>query len=383
MTSRRRVAAAWTVGRAAAVLDRLAPPSLAAEWDNVGLLGGGEHWPCRRVLVTVDLTPMVLEEAVTGRVQLIVSYHPGIFRPIRSMKVARHGTEGLVAEALSRRISVYSPHTAWDAAAGGTNDALAALCGLRNTRPFTFAASAAGHEAKVVVFVPANAVEAVAGGMFAAGAGRIGDYSQCSFRTPGEGTFFGGEDTAPRVGRRGRLERVEEIRLEAVAPARSLGRIVAAIRATHPYEEPALDVYPLSALPPSGLGQGRVGELAQALPLAKLAAHLRRKTSAGRVDVVGEGRARVRTVLVCAGSAGALPFEMEAGLCRPGTVIVTGEIRHHDALRYLRAGASAIALGHWTSERPGAAALARRLTAELRGCDVRLSRRDREPFVAA
>ncbi len=368
------------VGDVCTALDRIAPPRLAAEWDNVGLLAGDPPRACARALLAIDLTPAVLDEAVAEQCRLIVAYHPPIFRPIRAIRPGRDSPSALAAEALARGIAVYSPHTAWDAAPGGTNDALAAACGARDTRPFRSMPAADRPECKVVVFVPEAQLERVAAAMFEAGAGRIGQYSHCSFRTPGEGTFFGSEGASPKVGRRGRLERVAEVRLEAVATRDAVGALVRAIRRSHPYEEPALDIYPLEPIPSPRYGQGRIGTLARPTSLGALARTLARRTNALNPTVVGSTRLRVRRVLVCAGAAGSLPFDLVDDACGPGDAVVTGEIRHHDALRYLALGAAAIALGHWSSERPGLAALAERLRGELPRLDVRRSRRDREPF---
>jgi dinuclear metal center YbgI/SA1388 family protein len=367
-----------------AVIGRIAPRSLAADWDNVGLIVCGKGTePCRRILVTGDLTPPVLAEATRARSDLIVSYHPPIFRPIKRLATLGWDAEDLAAEALARRIAIYSPHTAWDAAPGGTNDALAAILGLKAMRPFTYAPVAPGRESKIVVFVPADHVDRVAQAMFDAGAGRIGDYTHCSFRIPGQGTFFGTESTKPRVGRRGRLERVDEIRLEAIARNSAVPRIVAALRSTHPYEEPAFDIYPLADHPSDRVGQGRIGDLPKRTRVRDLARSLKRRLRAANVSVVGDGRAIVRRAMICAGAAGSLPFELRGAVLTPGDVVITGEIRHHDALRYLRMGAAAIALGHWASERPGVDALARRLARELPQVDVRRSRADADPFAPA
>lgn len=367
-----------------AVIGRIAPRSLAAEWDNVGLIVCGKGTePCRRILVTGDLTPTVLAEAVRARIDLIVSYHPPIFRPIKRLSSLGWDAEDLAAQALARGIAVYSPHTAWDAAPGGTNDALAAHIGLTRTRPFTYAPLAAGRECKIVVFVPEGHADRVAQAMFDAGAGRIGEYTHCSFRIPGQGTFFGTESTSPRVGRRGRLERVDEIRLEAIARNSSVPQIVAALRRVHPYEEPAFDIYPLADHPSDRVGQGRIGELPRRTRVRDLARMLQRRIRASNVSIVGDGRSMVHRALICAGAAGSLPFELHRAVLTPGDVVITGEIRHHDALRYLRMGAAAIALGHWASERPGVDALAKRLATELPPVDVRRSRADGDPFAPA
>ncbi len=370
-----------TVGGLCDAIEQIAPSWAAAEWDNVGLLAGGRAWPARRILLTIDLTAPVLDEAIGGRFGAIVAYHPPIFRPINRMIAAPSETDGLAAAALASRIAIYSPHTALDAAPGGTNDALAELAGLSETIPFEATASPK-RECKLVTFVPREHLEKVAKAVFAAGAGHIGAYEKCSFRIQGEGTFFGTEVTAPAFGRKGRLERVVETRLEVVLPQARMAEVTAALRRAHPYEEPAFDLYPLATAPDGRIGQGRIGRFEKAISLGALARTLRRKTGAANVVVIGKASQRVRRGLVCAGAAGSLAFEIPGKPCGVGDVVITGEIRHHDALRYQRCGTAAVALGHWASERPVLAPLAARLRKALPGMTSVISRMDRDPFAA-
>jgi dinuclear metal center YbgI/SA1388 family protein len=356
-------------------MDALAPPRLAQEWDNVGLLVGDRRAACRRVLLCIDTTPAVLAEARRLRCPLIISYHPVIFRPVKTIRADSDGTDSLVHEAIRLGIAIYSPHTALDAAGGGTNDVLAELCGLRDVGPFEFVAGGP-RECKVVVFVPPDALDRVANAMFTAGAGRIGEYEQCSYRLRGEGTFFGTEATNPAVGKKGRLERVEEIRLEIVAPQNRIPEIVQAIRASHPYETPAYDIYPLESPPTKGIG--RVGTLPPGTTPAALARTLKRRLKSPVVQLVGDPKGRVRRAAVCAGAAGRLPLEHPRSA--DADVIVTGEIRHHDALAFLRLGKCAIALGHWESERPVLPRLAERLKTAVAGLNPVVSRADTGPL---
>ena len=245
----------------------------------LGLLAGGAQWPLSQVLLTIDLTSAVLDEAIRMRSNAIVTYHPPIFRPIKGIAVERSSPDGLAGEALAQRIAVYSPHTALDCAPGGTNDVLAELAGLDEVTPFE-AAAAEDRNCKLVVFVPTAAVEKVSDAVFAAGAGRIGEYERCSYRVNGQGTFFGTESTSPVVGRKGQLERVDEVRLEVVFPRQRLAEVTAAVRRSHPYEEPAFDVYPLQGLPDGRIGQGRMGRFRKPVTLAVLARRLAAKTAA-------------------------------------------------------------------------------------------------------
>lgn len=364
-----------TVGDAAEVMDRIAPPALAQSWDNVGLLAGDRAARCQRALLTIDLTQAVLDEAVRSRCELVIAYHPPLFQPIRRILADSHETDSVLHRAITAGIAIYSPHTALDAAPGGTNDVIAEFCGLKDTGPFEYVAGA-GQRLKVVTFVPGEQVDAVALAMSQAGAGRIGNYERCSFRVSGTGTFFGTESTQPRVGKKGRFEQVDEVRLEMITPASRLPEVVAALRGSHPYEEPAFDIYPLAPEPVRGIG--RVGNLPAGATLGKLARRLRKATGSKVVTLVGNTGTNLRRAAVCVGAAGRLPLEKPRSAdC---DVIITGEIRHHDALSLLRRGICAVALGHWESERPVLQPLCRRLREELPTVEVSVSRSDAPPF---
>lgn len=371
-----------TVATIAAAMEKIAPSWAAEEWDNVGLLIGHATWPVRRVLLAIDLSSDVLGEVRRGRFDMVIAYHPPIFQPTKVMVLGRQDQSSLAAEMLAQRIAVYSPHTALDAAPGGTNDVLARLCGLMDVRP----AAAAGNDAKqckLVVFVPPEKVEQVAEAVFEAGAGRIGDYEKCGFRLRGEGTFFGMEGADPVVGRKGQLERVDEVRVETIFPHHRLAAVAKAVREAHPYEEPAFDVYPLNAVPDRRIGPGRIGSFAKPVQLAKLARTLARKIEAPCPTIVGDGRGTLRQGLVWAGAAGGTQFDAAAEALGAASVIVTGEIRHHDALRYIRKGIAAIGLGHWASERPVLQPLADTLSQALPRVSFLVSRADCDPIQAA
>jgi len=356
-------------------METLAPPALAQEWDNVGLLAGDLKAAARRVMLTIDLTGPVLDEAIRKKIDLIVSYHPPIFKPISSLCTPSAGMESLVFRCIRKGVAIYSPHTALDAADGGTNDALAHLCGIDQTEPLQYVDAPKTDERKFVVFVPPQHLEKVADAIFEAGAGQIGDYSRCSFRTPGEGTFLGGKDTNPAVGQRGIMESVQEVRLESIVRATDLPKVIHAMRLVHPYEEPAFDIYPLQQEPRRGIG--RCGKLSQTTTLQKLARRLQFQTKAKGVQMVGRPDQPVDFVLIVAGAAGSLPFRTPLSNRH---VIITGEIRHHDALTIGRYGCSAIALGHWASERPVLKPLAQRLAEMLPDLSLSVSSADRDPF---
>ncbi len=364
-----------TLSDVCSVLEVLAPPKLAQEWDNVGLLAGDPDSPIRRVLTCIDLTPAVVEEAVRDKTDLVLTYHPPIFRPISSLRSGGSGTDAIVFDCIRRGVAIYAVHTALDAADGGTNDVIASLCGIDSTEPLEYIDDPAVDQCKLVVFVPPAHLERVAEAVFSAGAGRIGDYSNCSYRVSGQGTFFGGDTTEPTIGERGRLERVDETRFETIVPAGALSGVIAAIVKAHPYEEPAFDVYPLK--PPTLGGIGRIGRFPHQTNLSRLARKLKRATQAACVQIIGPPDRAIGRAVILVGAAGTIPFRVPL---TPNDVIVTGEIRHHDALTIERFGCTAVALGHWASERPVLPSLAERLSAARPGLTVTISEADKDPF---
>lgn len=354
-------------------METIAPTSLAASWDNVGLLVGDPAAPLSRVLLAIDCTREIVAEAAAGGAGgAIVAYHPVLFEPQK-----RFVAGSVAFEAARAGLAVYCPHTALDVAEGGTNDVLADAIGMRDRAPLR-AVDAGDGTLKLVTFVPAEHVEAVSRAVFAAGGGRIGQYTSCSFRSPGTGTFFGESGTSPAVGKAGQLEEAPELRLEILVPAAQTGAIVKALRRAHPYEEPAFDLVRLAA-PPVGLGMGRIGHV----DAAPAGVHVERVKHALRLEhvlVAGSLDREVTRAAVCAGSGGDLIGD---ALAAGAHLLLTGEVRHHDALRALARGLVVVCTRHSTSERGALVTLARRLTERLPGVTVAASPRDHDPLAFA
>jgi dinuclear metal center YbgI/SA1388 family protein len=365
-------------------MDAVAPARLAEPWDNVGLLLGDRAAGCSRVLVSVDWTPQVLAEAVAVRADAVVSYHPPIFDALKRLDSADPAQAALLGAARAG-IALLSPHTAYDAVQGGMTDWLAeGLAG--GPRELARASAhealrpasrlAAGERFKLVAFVPAAASGALRAALADAGAGRIGAYDHCTTRHGVTGSFRGGEGTRPAVGRRGRVEEVAEERVETVVSAERLPWAIAAMRAVHPYEEPAFEVHALSPRPSLDEGAGRLLELRRDQPLAAIAARLRRFLGAPRVDAVVAG-ARHRRIAVCPGAgAGFLPDAVARG----ATLLVTGEARHHEQLAARAAGVSMLLAGHAWTERGCMPRLARALSAALPGATFLVASSDAPPL---
>jgi dinuclear metal center YbgI/SA1388 family protein len=364
-----------TVGTVADFLERFAPLDLAADWDNVGLLLGDRSAAVQRALTCLTVTPEVAAEAIEAGAQLIVTHHPILFRAVKRLTTASR--EGQMVLSLIRAgVAVYSPHTAFDNTTDGINEALARRLDLTEVTPLRRGTGPA--QCKVVVFVPDADLNRVADAMFAAGAGHIGQYSQCSFRLAGTGTFFGSDATNPTVGQKGRREEVSEWRLEALCPEGAVERVVAAMRRAHSYEEPAYDVYPLRPMS-TALGVGRIGRLPQALSLRTLASIVRSSLHAGFIHVVGELERSVERIAIVCGAGG--EFMSEAARAR-ADVLLTGEARFHDCLAAKAQGMALLLPGHYATERFGVEELATRLQQQWPTLEVWASRREHDPIVS-
>jgi len=353
-------------------MEDIAPTRFAAVWDNVGLLVGDADSAVTRVLLTIDCTHAVLREAQERACEAVVSYHPPIFDGQK-----RFLAGSVAFEAARTGVAIFSPHTALDVAEGGTNDVLADALGMTD-RAALLPVEGRDSALKLVTFVPAEHVETVGRALFAAGAGHIGKYSSCSFRSAGTGTFFGEEGAHPTVGEAGRLEEAPELRLETVLPVGRVQAVVNALRASHPYEKPAFDLVRL-APEPAGRGFGRVGRVTSARAEA-LVERVKKALGVHHVLVAGAVDGEVSRVAVCAGSGVEV---LGAAIAAGAGLFLTGELRHHDALRAVEAGLVVVCTRHSTSERAALVVLERQLSARLPDVLVQRSHEDRDPFAFA
>jgi len=323
-------------------LDALFPPALAEEWDRSGLQVGPLGAQCRRVLVALNLR-LDLARELEGT-DLVVTHHPLLFCPLD--RVLPDTPLGAKLQALLHaRTACYAVHTPYDVAQGGLGEVLACLLELADPRPL----SPRGRLVKLAVFVPLGHVEAVAEAVFSAGAGEIGRYGHCSFRTPGTGTFLPRDGAHPHLGQVGREERANEVRLETTVPAERISAVLAAMRGTHPYEKAAYDVYGLDIAAPLH-GLGRVGDLRQPASASTLArAFARCLGIGGPTGSYGDADRTVRRVAVCGGSGGNL---WEEALAAGATLFLTGEVGYHAGLAAGESGLTLVAFGHEETERP-------------------------------
>ena len=307
-----------------ATFDRRYPPATAQAWDAVGLVAGDPKQRVGKVLFAVDPTAAVVEEAIGWGADLLVTHHPLLLRAVHSVAATTY--KGALLHRLIRAgVGLHVAHTNADAAAGGVADALAAAVGLVDLVPLVPAP--AEPLDKHVVFVPVPDAEALIDALAAAGAGRIGQYTRAAWSTTGIGTFTPSAAAHPTIGTAGVVERVPEARVEMVAPRRLRAGVVEAMRATHPYEEPAFEVLELAGWD-AGTGIGRVGRLAEPMTLrdfgARVAACL--QPTAQGVRLAGELGATISRVAVVGGSGDSM---FDAVRKCGADAYLTADLRHH------------------------------------------------------
>jgi dinuclear metal center YbgI/SA1388 family protein len=346
-----------TLGGIAALVDELAPFKLAYEWDNVGLQVGDPRAPVQRLLIALELDSATLAFARENRCDAILAHHPLIFSPQRSIRADNH-QGALLIQLIRSGIGLVVAHTNLDRVACGTNGALAALMSLRDLKMLE--PHGLNDRYKFTVFVPRDYTAKIIEAIHRGGGGRIGNYSHCSFRVPGTGTYVPGAGANPFQGQSGRLEKAQEDRLEAIVPRAALKRVVREVLQAHPYEEVAYDVCALHDADPEH-GLGLTGQLPSKTTLGALARLLHEACNATSTSIIGAAGAGVRRVAIVTGSAGSAIDGLSPGNV---DVFVTGELNYHRAAEARDRGLNVIALGHAASEKVFAGFLKDRLLRE-------------------
>jgi dinuclear metal center YbgI/SA1388 family protein len=319
--------------------EQFAPKHYAIPDDSIGLQLGTLHKDIKKVLIALDVTNEVVDEAIAEQVDLIIAHHAIIFKPIKHIQTDTPPGQ-LYEKLIKHDIAVYIAHTNLDVAEGGVNDIMAELLGLKGLSPLKEIHTDKLN--KLVVFVPKDYAEAVAQAMFRAGAGWIGDYSHCSFNIEGTGTFLPREGTDPFIGEQGKMERVDEVRIETIVPVSVQRKVIQALLKAHPYEEAAYDLYPMD-LKGRAFGLGRVGQLAEPMNLNELAALSKKVFDVPAARVVGNLNKKINKVAVLGGSGGSY---IRHAMHKGADVLVTGDIDYHTAHDALAAGLCLIDPGH-------------------------------------
>ena len=354
--------AAVTVGAVVALLDRHYPAATAQDWDAVGLVCGEPSASARTILLTVDVTPDVIAQARELDADLVIAHHPLLLKGIHAVDVS-HPKGRMITDLITAGIALYCAHTNADVGPHGTVAALAEALGLvqpvplRRTNPWRLDS--------MVTFVPPDHVSVVVEALAGAGAGSIGDYDRCYFAATGTGSFRPGPGATPFVGVSGQIAEIEEVRLEMVLPRTARSAVLAALRASHPYELPAYDLHELAELP-SGSGLGRVGSLATPTTLRAFVATVRSALPAwpSGLRVAGDPDRSIRTVAVQAGAGDDL---LDAARLAGADAYLTSDLRHHPASEALAwpDAPALIDVSHWAAEWTWLPVLDRLLCAEL------------------
>jgi dinuclear metal center YbgI/SA1388 family protein len=325
------------------LIETWAPKETAWEGDNVGLQVGSGDQKVRRILIALEITPQVLGEAKRKRVDLIITHHPLLFHPLRSVTDATDSGK-LVQETVRNGIAVYSAHTNLDSARDGVSFVLAERLGLSE---IDFLQRSSSGMKKIVVFIPPDHLEAVAEAMSSAGAGVIGDYDKCSFRMNGTGTFQPRAGASPFLGTVESFQNVPEVRLEMLVPSWRLQDVIQKMTEAHPYEEVAYDVYPLENHSRDS-GSGAVGNLTRAMSLRRFLSRIKSSLKIRNLRFSGSLTSEVRRVAVCGGAGGSfLPAAIREG----ANVFVTADVKYH-TFQDARDKIAVVDAGHYETERP-------------------------------
>ncbi|MBT8400006.1 MAG: Nif3-like dinuclear metal center hexameric protein [Rhodothermia bacterium] len=337
-----------TVKDIAAAIEEWAPRQTAQSYDNVGLQIGRPDREVQRILVALDVTPEVVAEAKDRGTDLIVTHHPLLFRPVKSL-TPRSFVGGIALEIAEAGIALYAAHTNLDAARGGVSFALADRLGLNEV---DFLAPLEDHVVKLVTFVPASHAAEVRKAIAVAGAGVIGNYDACAFTSAGTGYFRPSEDSQPFIGEAsGEIQSAEEIRLEVQLPDWQLEGVLSALKVAHPYEEVAYDVYKVQQ-PYRDAGLGAVGHLTSPLETEEFLDHIANALDAPALRYSGGSASPILRVAVCGGSGSDLIGRAAAAGAQ---AFVTADVTYHRFFEILDSdGGSSMLLvdaGHYETEK--------------------------------
>ena len=306
-------------------IEEYAPLSLQESWDNAGVQVGGIDAEATGALLCVDVTECIVDEAVAKGANLVISHHPLLFKGLKRI-VGATPVERIVAKALRNGITIYSAHTNMDSTVGGVSWRDAEKLGLKNVHVL---APQSGQVMKLVTFVPVAHVDAVSEAMWQAGAGQIGNYDRCAYRMTGTGTYRPVDGANSFAGHIGEQHEEAEVRVEVVFPVAITGRVVSAMLAAHPYEEPAYDLFKLENKQPTGLGI--VGEIEQPVKAADFIAHVKHVLNIASVPCSGNLDATVKKVALCGGAGGEfIPDAIRSG----ADIYMCGDLKYHDFTSY-------------------------------------------------
>ncbi len=304
------------------LLETIAPLSYQESYDNAGLLTGNPDQPITKILVSLDCTEAIIDEAISKGCNLVIAHHPIIFGGLKKLN-GKNYVERTIIKAIKNDIAIYAIHTNLDNVHTGVNKKIADQLGLSNTRILV---PAQGKLKKLSVFVPSAYVGAVQAALFEAGCGHIGNYSECSFTIEGTGTFKANAYTNPFVGNIGEQHRETETKLETVFPAHLQHKVIQALLKTHPYEEVAYDMYALENTH-SQVGSGMIGELEAPLDTESFLKHVKHSMQANTIRFTQTANNKIHKVAVCGGAGS---FLIKQAIASGADAFVTADVKYHE-----------------------------------------------------
>lgn len=302
-------------------LENLAPLSLQESYDNSGLIVGDANANISSVLVTLDVTEEIIDEAIEKKAQLIVAHHPIIFLGLKKI-TGKNYVERTIIKAIKNDIAIYAAHTNIDSITGGVNSKICEKLQLQNCKILQ---PANGQLKKLITFIPVDHSNKVRKAVFSAGAGNIGNYDSCGYTTEGEGTFRGNENSQPFVGEKGKIHSEKEIRFETVFPNNLQGKVINALLNSHPYEEVAYDIYSIDNKFDK-VGMGMIGTLAKPISEKEFLNQLKKTFNTGVIKHTALKGKNVIKVAVCGGSGS---FLLKQAISAKADFFVSGDFKYH------------------------------------------------------
>ena len=326
-----------------ALMEYIAPCHLAEEWDNSGLQCGSRDWPVKNIIISLDPTLFVVEAACDKKADLLITHHPLIFNPLKNV-IIDTPVGKILDLCIRHKLAIFSAHTNLDSVKGGLNDVFAEKIGLTDLR--LLAPNEDPDACKLVVYVPVDAQQKVLNAIFETGAGIINNYTCCTFRQPGKGTFKPGRFSIPYIGERNKIAEIEEVRIEIRIQKTDLQHVISHVRKVHPYETMAYDVYSLHAETRQD-GFGRIGIFKNPINLEELSRKIKEKLKLNTIKVAGPLSLEVKKAAVCTGSGSGL---MKDYFASDADVYISGDLKYHDARDSEIQSRGLIDVGHFASE---------------------------------
>ncbi len=310
------------LGELTTFLETVAPLAYQEDYDNSGLIIGEPDKEINGALISLDCTEAVVDEAIANGLNLIVSHHPIVFRGLKRFN-GKNYVERVVMKAIKHDIALYAIHTNFDSVLSGVNKKICDKLGVKNP---DILKPKEGSLKKLVTFCPKGDAEKVRKALFDAGAGWIGNYSECSYNTEGFGTFKAGEGTDPHVGKVGQRHQEREIRIEIIYPTALERKVIAALVETHPYEEVAYDLYPITN-PYLQVGSGMVGNLENDQDEAEFLKHVKEQLNAKVIRHTATRGKKIRRVAVCGGAGS---FLLGNAITAGADIFITSDFKYHE-----------------------------------------------------